>query len=538
VYAQPVSPEPSAVKEAVDLRQALISPKRFARMLARRGTLYIKAGQFLATRPDLLPQAYCDELLKLTDQVEPFAWREARQILTQDLGAEPETLFSRVNIRPIASASLSQVYLARTLDGDEVAIKVRRPGVETALPVQLRDARWLLRLLELSGGLPGVRGEDVHREMSAWLIEELDFRRELAKLTRMNAAYAGARFRVPKPYPDFSSERVLVTEYLQGVPFSELLRLARRGDSARIARFGFDPQALARNLVEALLEQIFRRRMFHGDPHPGNILAMEGDVVGFVDFGLVHLLDRTVQQKQSDYIEAVYRGDPEKIYRGLLDVMEVGDGTDLETFRSEVFEATRVWTRDAALNDAAAPGQGATALPHSPIAQYMVEVLRAARRNHLYLPSSALGMYRALLTADSVAGALGDPRALSRVGRAFFRRLRIERIVDQAMPDKAEAWTVELWTALMSAPESLGRLLADLSDDRFVFQVRTADSIEDRRDANLRVKLAGAAIVSVSLAVLLVGAMLRDAGPWVLGGLGAALAGAYGGVAVLWRRLK
>jgi ubiquinone biosynthesis protein len=528
---QPAS-EPSAVKEAVDLRRALISPKRFARMLARRGTLYVKAGQFLATRPDLLPQAYCDELLKLTDQVEPFAWREARQILIDELGDEPEKLFARINTRPIASASLSQVYLARTLDGDEVAVKIRRPGVETALPDQLRDARWLLRLLELSGGLPGVRGEDVHREMSAWLVEELDFRRELAKLTQMNTAYAGARFRVPRPYPDLSSQRVLVTEYLRGVPFSELLRLARRGDSARIEKFGFNPQVLARNLIEAVLEQIFRRRLFHGDPHPGNILALEGDAIGFVDFGLVHVLDRTVQQKQSDYIEAIYRADPERIYRGLLDVVEVSDGADLEAFRTEVFEATRIWMRDAALQDSAVEGE------RSPIAQYMVEVLRAARRNHLYLPASALGMYRSLLTADSVAGALGDPRALSRVGRTFFRRLRVEQIVDQVMPDKAEAWAVELWTGLMSAPESLGRLLSDLADDRFVFQVRTADSVEDRRDANLRVKLAGTAILSVGLAVLLVGALLRGAGPWILGGLGAALAGTYLGVAVLWRRLK
>jgi hypothetical protein len=188
--------------------------------------------------------------------------------------------------------------------------------------------------------------------------------------------------------------------------------------------------------------------------------------------------------------------------------------------------------RDAALQDSAVEGE------RSPIAQYMVEVLRAARRNRLYLPASALGMYRSLLTADSVAGALGDPRALSRVGRSFFRRLRVEQIVDQVMPDRAEAWAVELWTALMSAPESLGRLLADLADDRFVFQVRTADSVEDRRDANLRVKLAGTAILSVGLAVLLAAALLRGAGPWVLGGLGAALAGSYLGVAVLWGRLK
>jgi ubiquinone biosynthesis protein len=120
MVAEPAS-EPSLVKEAVDLRRALISPKRFARMLTRRGTLYVKAGQFLATRPDLLPQAYCDELLKLTDQVDPFNWAEARQILIDDLGDEPERLFARINIRPIASASLSQVYLARTLDGDEAA---------------------------------------------------------------------------------------------------------------------------------------------------------------------------------------------------------------------------------------------------------------------------------------------------------------------------------------------------------------------------------------------------------------------------------
>jgi ubiquinone biosynthesis protein len=519
--------------DAFRLRHGLITPKNFTRVLSRRGILFVKVGQFLATRPDLIPQEYCDELLKLTDQMKPFPWSDARRIIEEDLGDKLETHFTWVNRRPIASASLSQVYLARTIDGAEVVIKVRREGVAETAEQQLRNAGWMLRLLELAGALPGVRATDLRREASDWINEELDFHRELSKLTRMYAVFSGdARFRFPRPYPQHSGDRVLVTEYLPGVPFSELLRLVRRGQHARFKQLGFNAGILSRNLIDGLLDQIFRRQMFHGDPHPGNLLAMEGNVIGFVDFGLVQVLDNSVRRRQGEYIEAVYNADPDRIHHALLDVLEPDEGANLERFRTELFDATRAWVREAEIYGAVS-GAG-----RSPIANYMIEVLRTARRNHLHLPQSVLAMYRSILTADSIANALGCPGELSRAGRRFFQRLRIEQVADGAMPDATFAAVLDTLAAASNAPTQLNRLLGELSDGRYVLQVRTSDSVEDRRDMNLRAKLAAASILSVGFTILLAGQMLHRAGPLVVWALFALLLTSYIAVALLWMRLK
>ena len=509
-----------------------ISPDRFANIFASRGGIYIKVAQFFAMRPDLFPQEYCEALLRLTDQAETFSWRDAHQILLEDLRQDPEQAFAWIDRQPLAAASLSQVHQARTLDGDEVVVKVQRPGIAEAVSRQLRGARGLLRLLEASGWLPGVRAEDLHREIAAWMDEELDFGRELSRVARMYEVYAGkVDFRVPRPYSELSGPRVVTMEYLRGVPMSELLKFTRRGAVGRVEALGFDVDELACAIVDALLHQIFRGRLFHGDPHPGNMLAMPGNVVGFVDFGLVHELDPAIQKELGNYVEAVYRRDPERIYSGLTNILEPEEGADLRAFRAELFDATRRWARASELEAGAAGTR-------SPIAIYMVAVLRAARQHRLRLPPSALAMYRSMLTAEALAGALGNPSALTLVGRRFFGRLRVEQWFDSLMPNEVGAKALDVISVISDAPDQLGRLLAELSDGRFVLPVRTSDSAEDRRDANNRAKLVSVAVLSVALAILTSGAWLAGADHIIVYVLGTLLALAYFAMVLLWRRIR
>jgi ubiquinone biosynthesis protein len=502
----PTRPQPSFADPGRSAPSRWIAPDRFADIFARRGGIYIKIAQFFAMRPDLLPQD------------ETFAWPEARQILLEDLQREPEQAFASIDHTPLAAASLSQIHLARTLEGDEVAVKVQRPGIAEAVRRQLRSARGLLRLLETSGWIPGVRADDLSRELS--------------KVVRIHEVYAGkVAFRVPRPYVELSGRRVVTMEYLRGVPMSELLRFARSGSMVRIEALGFDAGELACGIVNALLNQIFRYRLFHGDPHPGNMLAMEGNVVGFVDFGLVHALEPAIQKRLGNYVEAVYRRDPERIYRGLVDILEHEAGADLAAFRAELFEATREWTRASALD-------ADTAGDRSPIAHYMVAVLRSARRHRLRLPPSALAMYRSMLTADALAGALGNPSALTFVGRRFFGQLRIEQWFESLMPDEVGAKALDIVGMAAAAPNQLGGLLAEVSDGRFVLPVRTSDSPEDRRDANNRAKLLSMAVLSVAVAILTSGAVLARAGDAVVYSLGTLLALNYVAVVWLWRRIR
>lgn len=509
-------------------------PERLTRILIRLGPTFIKIGQFLALRPDLLPQEYCDELLRLADRVPPSPWEAIREIIRTDLGEDPKKLFAYIDEEPLAAGSIAQVHRAETLDGDEVTVKVQRPDLPARVRRDLRKLRLLARLLKVSGIAPYISPDELLAELERWLKQELDFTKELNNHTRMYDEMAGEKdVRVPRPFPVYSGARVITTEYLRGVPFSDLIRLARRGDFEQIERLGYDREVLATRLIQSALHQIFRLRFFHADLHPGNILALEGNVIGLVDFGLTDVLDPTVEGTQSDYLAALYTNDIHGMYRAISQIFVAGENTDAEAFRRDFFAETNRWL--TLLEDA--NGDGAV---RSPTAGYMVRLMRLARVHDMRPPISVLSMYRTLLSSESVAYHLRSGANLRDVGRDFFKEFQLERALAGYYPDRILAWLMQLNELARSGPSNFQQLLADLSEGRFVLSVRSLESAQGRRHANLRALLIALAVVSMSFALLLTltvgqpgeGARIMQ---WVLWPL---LFGVYVWMAIIWRRLR
>lgn len=524
----------TAQGEALEASELLLSPPRLRRVIQKLGPVFIKMGQFLATRPDLIPQEYCDELLNLADRVPPFPWSVARRIIREDLGAEPEDLFHWINSRPVAAASFAQVHLARLADGREVAVKVQREGIAKEVALGLERAGWLMRALEAAGILMLVSVKELRAELERWLVEELDVRQELANLTRMYEMCAPELpARIPKPYPRYCGARVITSEYLRGVPFSELLRRARRGGT--VGMQDFDQQALSENLVLTVLTQIFEYGLFHGDVHPGNLIALPGNFVGFVDFGRVDTMNEGLRRRQEEYIAAVYNDDQDLVYRSVVQLLIPGKASDVDGFRSDFLDAARNWQRESA-GESLRGGD----TRRSTLARYMISVLQAARLRGFQLPTDALAMYRSLLTADTLAGQLGSRSALRRVGAGFFRRLRSREAFDSLMPDRAAATALDLLEFAQTAPRNFNRLLGDLVEERLVLKVRTAESPEDRRNGNLRARLIALALASVSLTILLLGyhnSPLLSRAPLEIP-LVLLLLAAYVRIVLLWRKLR
>jgi predicted unusual protein kinase regulating ubiquinone biosynthesis (AarF/ABC1/UbiB family) len=254
-------------------------------------------------------------------------------------------------------------------------------------------------------------------------------------------------------------------------------------------------------------------------------------VIGFIDCGLVHAVDERLRRQQGRYIEAVYAADPERIHDALMDLLEATSDASAEAFRSDLFAATRRWIERASCPDP--PPQ-----ERSAIADYMIEVVRAAQRRGFRLPASALGMYRAMLTADSVASWLGSPLSIVRVGRAFFRRLRVDELVESLMPNASRVSALGLAADLASMPGNVSRLLSDLADERFVLEARTSDSAEDKRDADLRARLVTLGIMSVGFAILLAAAIARRPAAPLVVGFGLSLLACYVALFLTWRRLR
>ena len=480
-------------------------PQGFRRLLERLGPTYIKLGQFLALRPDLIPQEYCDELMELFDQVPPFPWIEAQAILESELGRQVSDVFAYINPEPLAAGSLAQTHYARLLDGAEVAVKIQRPGIHERIARDLRRARLLVRLLEVRGASFIVAPREVLEEVSAWMKQETDFSRELANLTRLYyLATRDPNEKIPRPYPAFSTAKVLTAEYIHGVPFSDLLiRLTSRPATARreLASVGVAPEQLAQNLLLTCLTQIFRYQFFHADVHPGNLMALRGNVIGFVDFGLCDELDTTVREQQMRYLYAAYTDNAQLMFRALTEILIPSDDTDLEAFRREFLDLTGAWQRHR--EDHPSPRPTIDRWQRSPTSRWMIGVMQAARRHNLRAPSRILSLYRTLLTAESIASRLGTEVELQTVGRRFFEALQRDDILRSLRPEALLPRLVSLFYLVRDSPEQLERLLSQLSDGRFSMNTVTTESPRTARSYNRRTRLIASAIVSVGLALLL-----------------------------------
>lgn len=512
------------------------TPVRFRDLLVRLGPTFVKLGQFLALRPDILPQEYCAALLDLYDDVPPFPWEEARDILERELGAPPETVFAAIDPTPFASASLAQVHAARLPDGTEVAVKVQRPHLRERLARDLRKARLIARVWQAAGPALPVPPREIVAELREWLMQEVDFTRELANVTRMHRLMARSPSeRAPRPFPEFSTARVLTTERLPGIRATEVLNPLRSDPTtiqARLAEADIDPDAFAANLIRSVLHQIFRFEFFHADVHPGNLLMLPGNVVGFVDFGLCDELDETVRQQQFRYLLALYTHDVEQMYRALAEILVPGDATDLDAFRADFLAHSHTWLEAVRPRDRSASTT-------SPIAKGLIEAMRLARRHDLKLPARILSMYRTLLGAETVANRLSDRADLRRLGRRFFRETRRDEVLKMLEPARLESYVISSATLARDAPGQLRQILSDLADDRFTVRVVASESARTRRAANRRARLVATAVVAVSLALLLsIPALPSVAGislSWILA---IALGCIYVSIVVQWRRLR
>lgn len=281
------------------LSEQLNLPRRFRRRkalgevtLARRvrllleelGPTFIKFGQILSTRSDLLPPVFLEELGYLQDQVAPVSWEEARQVLEGELEAPPEAYFSHIDPIPIASASLAQVHLATMLNGDEVILKIQRPKIEHTINTDLDILHHLGHLAQSRTAL-GARFEvaELADEFALALRNELDFRREAWNADRFRQNFAGEKhLYVPRIFWDLTTRRLLVMERVQGIKIDDLPALKAAGH---------DRQRIAAHAARFVLKEVLIDGFFHADPHPGNLIIMPGEVIGVIDFGIVGRLN-------------------------------------------------------------------------------------------------------------------------------------------------------------------------------------------------------------------------------------------------------
>lgn len=398
-------------------------PRRLRMALEELGPTFIKMGQILSTRPDLLPPAYIAELTRLRDDVPPGPWEPVRAQIEEELEAPLKELFASFDPEPIAAASLAQVHVATLTDGTSVAVKVQRPGIKSTIETDLEilfDVARLLQNRTALGELYDLPG--IVEEFAATLRAELDFQREGRNADRFRRNFAEEPYLyIPKVHWDYTTRRVLVLERIEGVKIDDVEAL----DAA-----GCDRRRVALHATRMIIKEILEDGFFHADPHPGNFVVMEDEVIGAMDFGMVGYLGR---RDRADlirlYIHAMQL-DEERVVDQLIRMGMVERRADLDRLRRDIGRLLRKY-------------QG---LPLKAIRaqEVMKEATPIAFRHHLRLPSELWLLGKTLTMMEGVGLKLYpdfDPFAVSEpYVRHFIQQVFSPATWGPALLESAAEW--------------------------------------------------------------------------------------------------
>lgn len=408
--------EQQGVSRAAHLRLAL----------EELGTTFIKLGQVLSTRADLLPPEYLQELNRLQTEVAAVPVAAIKKMMEQELGQETSQLFAEFEDKPLASASIGQVHRACLRDGQRVVVKVQRPGVEELVRLDLEIIQFLARQLQKRTDIGALLDlEGLVDEFAATLRAELDYIQEGRNAERFRRIFAGEKnVYIPQVFWDFTTRRVLVMEEIQGIKVDDIEALERAG---------VDKKELARTSSRLFMHLVFNEGFFHADPHPGNLLILPGGVIGLLDFGMVGHLDEETRDLLLQLLLSLLRRDGEEAVEILLQLGVTPGSLNRRRLKEDM---TRLINRYYDLP-----------LGEIKIGHVLSEILSIAYRHRLRMPTNLTLLAKTVLMNEGIGRRL-DPE---------FNLVKVVRPMAEALLREQYGWR-RSWRRLQDALLSYGRL--------------------------------------------------------------------------------
>ncbi len=468
---EPAAESPAAVTLAEDLE--------------RLGPTFIKVGQILSTRPDLLPPAYIQALAKLQDNVAPFPFDQVEAIVSAELGTRISKAFAHFEAEPIAAASLGQVHRATLRDGRLVAVKVQRPGAREQILTDIDIMTELAEFLEKhTAYLRRYHVKDMLAEFRRTILQELDYRQEARNLALLRENMREfRRIVVPRAIDSYTTTRVLTMEYVHGVKVTALTPLAK---------IEVDGRRIAEQLFRAYLKQILADGFFHADPHPGNIfITGDGKHVALLDLGMVARISPPLQEKLLQLLLAISEGHADDAASLALRIGRPGEEFDEPAFRQHVRALVEA-TQRANIETIA-------------VGRLMMEVARASADCGVELPPELTMLGKTLLSLDAVARTLDpefDPNEFIRRNSVRLLQLRMTR---SASTGSVIAGLLETKDFFQRLPKRINQILDLAAENNLSIKVDAID--EDHLIAGLE-KIANRITLGLVLAALIVGAAM------------------------------
>ena len=378
-------------------------PVRLRNVLQELGPTYVKLGQILSTRHDLLSEEFIIELEKLQDDVPPMKYETVCEVIEDELGDTAENLFQSFEKSPLAAASIGQVHRAVTKEGQEVVVKVQRQGIGEIISSDIEILRSLARLMKENEVLEDIYdAQDIVEEFARSIRKELDYMRELRNIYTFTKNFEGNEaVHLPTVFPELSTQKVLCMEFIKGVKASEVTTETH------------DLKAIAKHGVDAVLQQVFADGCFHADPHPGNILIQGKSTVCFVDFGMVGRLSQKMRDNLSSLLFALSKRDYDVLAREIVRISTPRHDVDTDELATALLE-----TMD--------PFYGAK-LSQVNVGALIQECLDVIARFKIKFPSSYSLMLKALITVESLGTQLDPDFDMMAAATPFVRGLVMKR---------------------------------------------------------------------------------------------------------------
>ncbi|NTW01912.1 MAG: AarF/ABC1/UbiB kinase family protein [Oscillochloris sp.] len=459
----------------------LSSAERLREALIALGPTFVKLGQVLSTRPDLLAADFVHELSKLQDTVPSFPSHIAIATIEESLGRSISEMFADFDRTPLASASLGQVHAATLMSGEQVVVKVQRPDIAARVTTDLAILVDLADLAEERFPLGAqYRLAELAREFATTLRAELDYQREGRNADRFRQLFADmSEVYIPTIYWDYTATRVLTSERLFGVKINDLPGLAEAGINRVL---------LARGSMQVILKEIFSFGFFHSDPHPGNFFALSGNRLGVIDFGQVGTLDRPTTQGLVLLLAALVDHDTRGVLRALERLEVLSRRAITPSLRRDMEHFTG----------------GFIDLPLSELStrETISELLSLLRRHQIIVPGPLAVLLKALVMMEGLGIQLDPTLDIFAIARPYVQHALAEQYSPSALGERALRQSRTLGETALELPEQISDLLQRLNDGELKVQTR---ELELHRLSHAIIGAANRLAVAMVLAALLIG---------------------------------
>jgi len=474
----------------------LAPAERMRLALEELGPTFVKLGQLLSTRPDVIPKSYAMEFAKLQDKVPSFPFAEVRDQIRSELGGEIETFFSYYDAMPVAAASIAQVHRARLMTGEDVVVKVRRPGVVELVETDIDVLMGLAALAERH--LPG---SDIYdpvgliREFSRTIRREMDFSREGHTIEKIAENFTGDRtLYFPKVFWKATSKGILTLEYIDGIKVSNLAAL----ESA-----GLDRCLIARRGADAFLTMVLVHGFFHGDPHPGNVLILPDNTICLLDYGMVGRLDEQLKSYLVDLLLAITRRDVDEVISLLGSSGDITEQLNVRALKRDLAEFIDSYYE--------------LPLQEIEVGRMLMDFIEIITTYHIKLQPDLMLLTKALITIEGMGRELDPHFDMIEHLRPFIEKAVKDRIAPRHLAKDISEHFLTLLELVKNLPRDLKELLNRINRNKFKIDLehRGLDRFIKELDKSIN-RLSSSLII----AALIVGSsiiMQTDKGPLLFG---------------------